>query len=240
MRKLSILSALAVLLAGPALAAGSHGGGHADIMAVGKPGDAAGIDRTIEVTMSETDDGEMLFAPRDLTFTKGETIKFLITNEGDLEHEFVLDTPAKNQEHKALMAKFPEMEHADPNALRLAPGATGEIIWTFANAGEFQYACLILGHYESGMHGPVVVNIDASTAPIVQDAAFTKGSVKSIDAKAGKVTIIHEELVDLGMPAMTMVFRADEAMMARLAEGQNIEFVADRIKGKLTVVDLKD
>jgi Cu/Ag efflux protein CusF len=68
---------------------------------------------------------------------------------------------------------------------------------------------------------------------------FTKGTVKKIDGKAGKVTIIHEELVDLEMPAMTMVFRADEAMVARMAEGQEIEFVADRVNGKLTVVELK-
>ncbi|XDA98706.1 copper-binding protein [Sulfitobacter sp. LCG007] len=73
-----------------------------------------------------------------------------------------------------------------------------------------------------------------------QDTTFTKGSVKSIDAGAGKVTIIHEELVNLDMPAMTMVFRADEEMLARLSEGQDIEFVADRVEGKLTVVEIKE
>ena len=69
---------------------------------------------------------------------------------------------------------------------------------------------------------------------------FTKGTVKEVDPDAGKVTIIHEELVDLGMPAMTMVFRvADEAMMADLAEGRDIEFVADRVEGKLTVTEMR-
>lgn len=68
---------------------------------------------------------------------------------------------------------------------------------------------------------------------------FTKGTVKKLDAKAGKVTIIHEELVDLQMPAMTMVFRADEEMIAKMAEGQVIEFLADRVNGKLTVVEIK-
>jgi Cu/Ag efflux protein CusF len=78
----------------------------------------------------------------------------------------------------------------------------------------------------------------ASTA-VAQDTIFTNGTVKSIDAEAGKVTIIHEELVNLDMPAMTMVFRADEEKLASLSEGQEIEFVADRVEGRLTVVELK-
>ena len=61
-------------------------------------------------------------------------------------------------EHKELMNEFPEMEHDDPNAVRLAPGEKGEIIWTFANAGSFQFACLIPCHYEAGMHGALSVN----------------------------------------------------------------------------------
>jgi Cu/Ag efflux protein CusF len=68
---------------------------------------------------------------------------------------------------------------------------------------------------------------------------FTKGTIKKLDAKAGKVTIIHEELVDLEMPAMTMVFRADKVMMAKMTEGQDIEFIAGRVEGKLTVTELK-
>ena len=68
---------------------------------------------------------------------------------------------------------------------------------------------------------------------------FTKGVVKKVDTKVGKVTIIHEELIDLEMPAMTMVFRADKEMLARMSEGQNIECVADRIAGTLTVVEIK-
>jgi Cu/Ag efflux protein CusF len=68
---------------------------------------------------------------------------------------------------------------------------------------------------------------------------FTKGTIKKLDSKAGKVTIIHEELVDLEMPAMTMVFRADKDMIAKMTEGQDIEFVAGRVEGKLTVTALK-
>jgi Cu/Ag efflux protein CusF len=78
-----------------------------------------------------------------------------------------------------------------------------------------------------------------TTASMAFAQTFTLGVVKEVDAEAGKVTIIHEELVDLGMPAMTMVFRADDEMIARMSEGQNVEFLADRVAGKLTVVEMK-
>ncbi len=71
-------------------------------------------------------------------------------------------------------------------------------------------------------------------------AEFTKGTVKKVDAKAKKVTLIHEELKSLEMPAMTMVFRVkDDAMLAKLKEGASIEFVAERVEGKLTVTEIK-
>lgn len=58
--------------------------------------------------------------------------------------------------------------------------------------------------------------------------------------KAKKVTIIHEELKNLDMPAMTMVFYPEnEEVLDRMKEGQAIEFVSDRLNGKLTVVELK-
>lgn len=80
----------------------------------------------------------------------------------------------------------------------------------------------------------------AATISMAMAGTFTKGTVKKVNAKAGKVTIIHEELVDLEMPAMTMVFRvADKAMLEGLEKGQSIEFIADRVKGKLTVIELK-
>ncbi|WP_417434327.1 copper-binding protein [Hoeflea sp.] len=69
---------------------------------------------------------------------------------------------------------------------------------------------------------------------------YTKGTVKKVDMKAGKVTIIHEELANLDMPAMTMVFRtADPAMLEKMKAGDTIEFIADRVNGKLTVTELK-
>jgi Cu/Ag efflux protein CusF len=82
--------------------------------------------------------------------------------------------------------------------------------------------------------------IAATGATAAFATEYTKGVVKKVDIKAGKVTIIHEELTSLDMPAMTMVFRtADEAMLEKMKEGDEIEFVADRVNGKLTVTGLK-
>jgi Cu/Ag efflux protein CusF len=71
-------------------------------------------------------------------------------------------------------------------------------------------------------------------------AELTKGKVKKLDEKAGKVTISHEELKSLGMPAMTMVFRIGAGVDAsKLKEGADIEFSADRVNGKITVTEVK-
>ncbi|AYF03815.1 MULTISPECIES: cupredoxin family protein [Paracoccus] len=153
MKSLMLIGAVA-LLPSFALAAGTHSGGHDHPM--GAPA-TDGDMKSVAVTMRETEDGAMVFEPKELSFKAGETVRLVITNKGELEHEFVMDTIEANAEHKELMEKFPEMEHDDPNAVRLQPGETGEILWTFKNAGEFEFACLMMGHYESGMHGPITV-----------------------------------------------------------------------------------
>jgi Cu/Ag efflux protein CusF len=176
----------------------------------------------------------MIFEPNSFEFEQGETIRFNVTNKGELEHEFVIDNVEGNAAHKEVMAKM-DMEHDDPNSIRLDEGQSGEVIWTFANAGTFEFACLIPGHYESGMSGPINVSQKMAQA----DMEYTKGTITKVDAKGGKVTIDHGPLLNLDMPAMKMVFRADEAMISKLSEGQNIEFVAEPVKGKLTVTQLK-
>ena len=156
--RLALLASMLALSTPYAIAAGSHAGGHGhDEMSVGMPGDAAKVDRAIDFVMSETDDGDMVFEPASISVKAGETIRFVVRNTGELEHEFVLDTHEKMMEHKALMEKFPEMEHDDPNAVRLVEKTDGEVIWTFSNAGDFEFGCLIPGHYESGMKGTVTV-----------------------------------------------------------------------------------
>ncbi|MBB6486117.1 copper-binding protein [Rhizobium lusitanum] len=82
------------------------------------------------------------------------------------------------------------------------------------------------------------LTISAAAGAYAQE--FTKGVVTKIDAKTNKVTIKHEQLKNLDMPAMTMVFRADDpAIRAKLKKGASIEFVAERVDGKLTVTQVK-
>ncbi|MBV1866000.1 MAG: copper-binding protein [Rhodobacteraceae bacterium] len=236
MKNLLLTTAALFTLTTAAMAGGAHNQSHDDDhtgerKTIGSPASAGQETRTVEVAMFETDDGHMLFEPRSLDIKKGEIVLFNIVNKGELEHEFVLDTVGKNQEHKASMAKMPEMEHDDPNSVRLEAGETDQIVWNFTNGGTFEFACLIPGHYESGMHGDVLV---ADKLP-----TYTKGLIKRV-TKKGKVTVKHGALVDLGMSAMTMVFRvADDEMLGMLSEGKEIEFLADRVKGKLTITKIK-
>jgi Cu/Ag efflux protein CusF len=86
----------------------------------------------------------------------------------------------------------------------------------------------------------LVLLVTLMSAGAAHAAEFTKGVVEKIDLKAKKVTIKHEELKSLEMPAMTMVFRAStDEILSSLKPGQTIEFVADRVNGKLTVVEVR-
>lgn len=155
--KLAFTALFFVGLAFPALASGSHAGGHGEAMEVGEPGKKAKATQTITVSMQETDDGKMIFKPNAFKVRKGQTVIFKIKNAGEMDHEFVLDQEDKIMEHKALMEKFPEMEHDDPNAIRLQAGKSGEVVWKFTNGGTFKFACLVPGHFEAGMHGDITV-----------------------------------------------------------------------------------
>ena len=137
-----------------ALAAGNHAGGHAMPLGMAAHHEPS---RTVEVVMRETDDGAFVFEPADLSFKPGETVQLHITNRGETDHEFIMDSHHSITEHKALMERFPEMEHDEPNAVRLAPCESADILWTFGEAGSFGFACLIPGHYDAGMHGTIAV-----------------------------------------------------------------------------------
>ena len=119
----------------------------------GIAGDAAKATRTINVGMTDA----MRFTPDKIDVKAGQTVKFVIKNDGKIMHEFVLGTKKTLDEHAAMMMKFPEMEHDEPYMAHVAPGKTGEMVWTFNRPGQFDFACLIAGHYQAGMVGKINV-----------------------------------------------------------------------------------
>ena len=173
--KCSCFAAAALLAAGfasPALSAGSHSGGHGHGSAeIGEPGKAAEATRTIEVTMHD-----IYFEPESIEVKPGETIRFVITNAGELVHEFNIGTAEMHAAHQEEMMMMMDhgvleadrihrdkmnmemgdghtMAHDDPNSVLLESGETAEVIWTFPKAMELEFACNVPGHYESGMAG---------------------------------------------------------------------------------------
>lgn len=120
---------------------------------LGEVGDAAKATRTMEVDMNDS----MRFTPNSMTIKRGETVKFIVKNSGKIKHEMVLGSIEELKEHAALMIKFPEMEHVDPNQVSVEPGKTGELVWKFTKPGKFDFACLQPGHFEAGMRGKIAV-----------------------------------------------------------------------------------
>src|SRR5262249_23004694 len=122
----------------------------------GEPGDFKKPPPIIKVSLLE-DGKRVLFIPLVLERRLGEKVRFFLFIEGAEYHEFVLATHRENQQHAELMKKSPNMEHNDSNAKRLSGLSFGELLWKFTRRGEFEYACLVPGHFQAGMHGKIIV-----------------------------------------------------------------------------------
>jgi len=107
----------------------------------------------IEISMTDN----MRFTPDRIDVKQGETVRLVVKNTGKIMHELMLGTKKDLDEHAAMTAKFPKMEHDEPYMTHVGPGKTGEIVWTFNRPGEFDFACLIAGHYQAGMAGKIKV-----------------------------------------------------------------------------------
>lgn len=157
------LAVLATSLTVVAPAVMAHGDGHAkkdkaaaistDEHPFGKEGDPKHVTRTISIDMNDT----MRFNPSEIKVKQGETIKFVVRNKGQAQHEMVLGTMDELKAHGELMKKNPEMEHDDPYMAHVKPGGKEEMVWQFTKAGEFNYGCLAPGHFEAGMIGKITV-----------------------------------------------------------------------------------
>ena len=248
------------IASGGAWASGNHAGGHGadEEEAIGKPGIAAKVNRTVNVDMNDA----MRFTPANFTVKQNETIRFVVKNSGKVKHEFVLGTEKELKEHYEVMKKNPEMEHADPNMVTVAPGKTGEVVWQFTKAGKVNVGCLQPGHFDAGMKGLVTVGkatiAQAGRVTVAQasteqgkagetksdkpagSADMTEGEVRKIDKEQGKITLKHGAIKNLDMPGMTMVFRVkDAAMLDKVQEGDKVGFTADKIGGQITVTGIE-
>jgi len=153
MKRLLIVGALFAVAALPIGLARSHDAPH---FAAGEPGNPKQKSRVVVVTMKEGD-GKMMYFPDRLEVRKGEQVRFILQNHGELDHEFLIDTTEANLKHYEEMKKNPDMEHDEPNGKSLKPKGKSEILWRFTKAGEFEFACLIPGHREAGMLGKIIV-----------------------------------------------------------------------------------
>lgn len=109
--------------------------------------------RTITIRMSD----DMRFAPSQLDVKLGQTLRLRAENKGKVMHEIVIGTPQELQEHAEMMRKHPNMEHDEPYMAHVSPGKSGDIVWTFNREGDFEFACLLPGHFEAGMRGTIRV-----------------------------------------------------------------------------------
>ena len=125
----------------------------AESTAFGIADDPKRAKRTIRIGMTDA----MRFTPAEITVRRGEVVRFVAANEGQVLHEMVLGTMDELRKHAELMKKHPGMEHDEPHMAHVNPGKTGEIGWKFTSAGTFYFACLIPGHFEAGMIGKVIV-----------------------------------------------------------------------------------
>ena len=165
MRRLLIGLCLAIGMSAAAVAhdAGSHGThDHAAAGLGGSPGKASEVTRTITILATDT-----AFAPKSISVKAGETIRFIVRNEGKLVHELTIGTKAIQLEHQSEMLalavsgaleadRFDAAKvgnHSHGNNVLLAPGASGEVIWKFAKVADLEFGCNVPGHYDQGMKG---------------------------------------------------------------------------------------
>lgn len=168
MKRLFIAATLA-LASLPTLAS------EAQTFAFGEPAPAAKATRTVEVLLKD-----IAFEPGSLQVKAGETVRFVLVNEGKLPHEFNLGDKAMHAEHQKEMiamqgkmftagmnhegmAHGHTMDHGDGhghaggNTVLVMPGQRAELTWTFRKSAPIEFACNVPGHYQAGMVGPVTI-----------------------------------------------------------------------------------
>ena len=120
----------------------------------GAPGKAGNVSRTIKVKMLDS----MRFEPSSFKVKSGETVRFVVSNAGQLRHEFGIGTTEEQKVHAEMMLADPEMKHEDGGVITVQPGKVGTLIWRFSQAGEYEAGCQVPGHYPAGMKARIAVS----------------------------------------------------------------------------------
>tara|TARA_B100000287_G_scaffold411367_1_gene440764 strand:- start:182 stop:679 length:498 start_codon:yes stop_codon:yes gene_type:complete len=141
----------------------------ASMKMIGEKGKLSEVNRTIEIKMYDN-----YYEPKEINIIKGETIKFIVYNYGELVHEFNIATKEMHIKHQPEMVKMVEhqilladkidkkkmkemakkdhsMGHSHSNSVLLEPNQSSELIWKFSTDINLEAACNVPGHYESGM-----------------------------------------------------------------------------------------
>ena len=141
----------------------------ASMKMIGSKGDPKDVTRVIEVKMYDN-----YYEPSSIKVKKGETVKIIVKNLGELVHEYNIATKEMHIKHQPEMLKMVAMEillgdkidmkkmkeaaksdhsmaHSHSNSVLLSPGESAELIWKFSNTVVLEAACNVPGHYEVGM-----------------------------------------------------------------------------------------
>lgn len=173
--RVALAASTAIFMAAtvPAFADAGQGPG----AAIGQPGKAPAATRTVEIVLQDN-----AYKPESIGVKAGETVRFVLTNKGELLHEFNIGTAAMHVAHQKEMmammdhgmltptginhqmmkmdhgkAGMPAMKHDDPNSMLVEPGKTKDLVWTFPRDAKLEFACNIPGHYQSGMVGKITI-----------------------------------------------------------------------------------
>ncbi len=119
----------------------------------GHPGPSGKPATVIHIQALDT----LRFKPESITVHRGETVKFVVSNDGKLTHEFVIGDAALQAAHEKEMQAMVGKPMHDVNGITLPPGQTKTLVCTFTRDGVTEYACHEPGHFAAGMVGKITI-----------------------------------------------------------------------------------
>jgi uncharacterized cupredoxin-like copper-binding protein len=99
----------------------------------------------------------MRIEPDPIVVPHGVPVTFVVTNTGQIDHEFMLGDEAAQADHEQEMLEPGAMAHDHSYVITVKPGQTKELVYTFESAGQLLAGCHIPGHYPAGMKANVTV-----------------------------------------------------------------------------------